>query len=204
MNNKEQVFTYGIQPWAELRERKNVTVISKEKVRAAIPNKQGLQSHRIFTCWGFCVWVTGLFNGDTPHFYQQKLKEGHIVSVQRTIKQQKGHKAASSAGFFTNLMANVWILDVNESRGVILEWLQQEIKKQNGVRSDSVEKCWVWYLAFYFQQVWLCSVSLWFLHKEKKWSDILEDWNNSSTHIHTWMRSLWFYFYRRGFSIQSP
>lgn len=119
-------------------------------------------------------------------------------------KTAKGHKAASSAGFFVNQMANVWILDVNECRGDILEWLQQEIKKQNGVRSDSLYKCWVWYLAFYFQQVWLCSVSLWFLHKEKKWSDMWGDWTNSSTQIHTRMHSLWFYFHRRGFSIQSP
>lgn len=98
----------------------------------------------------------------------------------------------------------MWILDVNESRGDILEWLQQEIKKQNGVRAHWLEKCWVWYLAFYFQQVRLCSVSLWFLHKEKTWSDILDAWNNSSTHIHTRMPSLWFYCYRRGFSTQSP
>lgn len=92
----------------------------------------------------------------------------------------------------------MWILEVNNSRGNVLEWLQQETKNQNGVRSDSGEKCWVWHLSFRFQQVWRCSVSLWFLHKEKKWSDISEEWNNSSTHIHTRMDSLWYLFLWEG------
>lgn len=49
------------------------------------------------------VCVTGSLYGDTPHFYHHKLTEGQTVSV----KTAEGNKAASSAGFFINLMANV-------------------------------------------------------------------------------------------------
>lgn len=143
LSNKEYVFTCCISCWlSSEKERKKESssiFIRESKSCHSKTNKACIHAEvsHFRLLWASkldCLMATRFI------FINSIEKEGQTVSAQRTRKQQKGHKAASSAESFLNLMANVWLWEVNESGGDILEWLQQEIKNQNGVRCESREK----------------------------------------------------------------
>lgn len=107
-------------------------------------------------------------------------------------------------GFSLNQKANVWgrtsflkPLHGNVSKCDISEWLLTPKWTHIWVKLRNAESQLQMFL---FDSCYFASSPCQFLHNAQLKSDILYDWNNSSTHIHTRMHSNsspWFYFYRR-------
>lgn len=107
-------------------------------------------------------------------------------------------------GCSLNQKANVWgrtsflkLLHSNVSKCDISEWLLTPKWIHIWVKLRNAESQLQMFL---FDSCHFASSPCQFLHNARLKSDILYDWNHSSTHIHTRMHSNsspWFYFYRR-------
>lgn len=71
-------------------EKERKSDFNRESESCTFQDKQALQSHQIPRCRGLCGWITGLFYGDAPRFWFDRIKKK--AKLRQSNAQQSGQK----------------------------------------------------------------------------------------------------------------